>query len=377
MFYTWYLLFVKRVLKQKAFFVLVLLLPFIAGIVQIAANTIDSRIKIGICLENPSDFTEEIKKNLLAYDGLISFESYEDAYALKGDVIAQKIKWGYVFSEPFESDLKQGKTKRLVKCYNTPSSFLSKITDEVVFAVVMKEYANYYMVNYLSKISMLSQKQQQDLTQSYTQYQQGEETFSFSYHSVEGSAEKEEESIFTMPIRGVCAVLLLIAGIYGGIMSLEYEKNGIFKRLSPKNKINGILISILSPVSVLAVSVFCTLLLSGTFYNFLFELFLLSVYVFSVVGFSFLLTVLLKNEGILSGILPLLSMGAVIFCPVFIDLSAFYTIFDIAGHLFLPFYYLKAITNFHNTIILCLAGMAFYILGILWINLKWNTKHCH
>lgn len=372
MFPTWFLLFLKKLVYKKIFVALLLFLPITAFAGRIFYSNSSTIIKVGIVWNEQDKLADMAGKNLLNYQENIQFLKYENKEQLKDAVYTKEIQWGYVFTENFDEKIFTGNAKNSIECFKTPSSFFSKITDEIIFSAVMKEYAKEALIEYTEKSNLFSfditKKEKNILSEKYNTYLNGKETFSFSYHSLNTGANEKTENFIASPIRGICAVLLLFAGLYGGILSIEYEKKGIYKRLSPLDKQKAVVICIFSAVSMVFLSSVLSFFIAGSFRGIFYEIRLLLFYVFSIIGFSFFLTSVFKKESILSGMIPVLMIACILFCPVFFDISLFAPNFRFIGYLLLPFYYLKG-----NALALLFFGVFFYFFGYCLWRKKWKN----
>lgn len=362
MFPTWFLLFTKKLFYKKIFIVFLLFLPIVAFAGRIFYSDTSTIIKVGIVWDEKDKIAVIVGNDLIQFQENIQFLKYDDKTQLEHAIYSKEIQWGYIFSENFDEKLLNGNTKNSIQCLKTPSSFFSKITDEIVFSAVMKQYAKEMLLQYIQENNLFSfdiTKQAKNiLPQKYDAYLNGKNTFSFSYHSIYTGIKEEKESFIASPIRGICAVLLLFAGLYGGILSIEYEKKGIYKRLCLFQKQKAILNCIFATMSMVFLSVLISFFIAGSFRGIFYEIALLIFYIFSVGGFSFLLASIFQTQSVLNGIIPMFMIGCFIFCPVFFDISLFASNLHYISYLFLPSYYLKA-----NFLFLLLLGVLFYLLG--------------
>ena len=372
MFPTWFVLFLKKLFYKKIFIVLLLFLPITAFAGRIFYSNSSTIIKVGLVWNEKDKLADIAGNDLLNYQENIQFLKYDNEEQLENAVYAKEIQWGYVFTENFDEKLFNEDTKNSIKCFKTPSSFFSKITDEIVFSAVMKEYAKEILIEYTEKSNLFStdvtKKAKDILSQKYDAYLNGEDTFSFSYHSLNTGTSEKTENFIASPIRGICTVLLLFAGLYGGILSIEYEKKGIYKRLSLLNKQKAVTICIFSTVSTVFLSTFISFFIAESFRGVFYEVLLLLFYIFSIIGFSFFLTAILKTESALSGIIPIFMIICILFCPVFFDITLFAPKLGFIRYLLLPFYYLKG-----NVLILLLLGILFYFLGYCILGRRWKN----
>jgi len=75
------------------------------------------------------------------------------------------------------------------------------------------------------------------------------------------------------------------------------------------------------------------------------EIIAMGLYVLLVCGFSYLLKLIVKSGTDICVMLPVITIGSLIFCPVFIDASKFIPFISCINKLFPPFYYLNGISR--------------------------------
>lgn len=149
----------------------------------------------------------------------------------------------------------------------------------------------------------------------------------------------------TYVIHGMVSVLILISGLFGAVKWFEDEKRGLYSSFNSIEKVVIGFISILAPALLMALSGLAAIYLSNSYTIMSVEIVAIGLYVLLVSGFSYVLKLLVRSGTDICAILPVLIIGSLIFCPVFIDASKFINFIYYINKLFPSFYYLKVISN--------------------------------
>ena len=139
--------------------------------------------------------------------------------------------------------------------------------------------------------------------------------------------------------------MILISGLFGAVKWFEDEKRGLYSSFNSEAKVMIGFISILAPTVLMALSGIVTIYLSNTYTYMSREFIAMGLYVLLVCGFSYLLKLIVKSGTDICVILPVVTIGSLIFCPVFIDISNFILFISWINKLFPTFYYLNGISR--------------------------------
>ena len=134
-----------------------------------------------------------------------------------------------------------------------------------------------------------------------------------------------------MPIRGFIAVLLLVSGLAGGVTWLNDKECKL-----PVSAICSISI----PLLFMSISAILTLFLTEEAHSFRKEIGIFFIYLLLLIIFVRLLLLFIKNPTILTVSIPVLTLGSLIYCPIFVNLGTLMPFFRIIEKLFPPYYYL-------------------------------------
>lgn len=351
-FMTWQFLFMKRLLKAWSFW-LVLLLPFLITIGMNQLNkTQREQVNIGIVWDDKSELSQNAGEYLIEKDEYFKFDRYETKDSLLMAVTSQEIECGYILPVDIENKLDTGESRSMISCIDSPSTMLSKLTDEMVFSAIFRYYGGKMAKQYTSELLKKGDAEKLDIEEmvlkGYENILNSNATFSFKYETIDAENDLQKNSSGEISLeRGLNAVLLLAAGFLGIIRWYSDKKRGLFASLTSRQRFASLQISILAPVLLLDVAVLSSRLFAEgvTPSVFLMELICLIFYTVGLLGMSNLLVFFTKNELDVCSVLPVFVLGSFVFCPIFFKLSDIILLFRFVEKLFLPYYYLEAVAG--------------------------------
>ncbi len=360
---TWFWLTCKRCLKKTSFAVILLLLPAAAWMMFHMSKNEAPDIRIAVYAEDTADneLANEIINTLLTGDGsarsgMFSFYVCNDEQQLKDDVAARRAECGYVIQKGLQEKLDSKSFKRCISVYSAPSTVLSKLTTEVVFAALAENYNRYLLKGYVEQsalfdaIELPGTKERTKLADEaeklYKKWLSGGATFRFesvySGQAATGGAETAAGGSGTVfPVRGLIAVYLFIIGIYGAVINRNDWDKGIFLPLQYSYRQLCSIACLAAPLMLAGLSALTALWVGGCIDSFGIDLIAMLVYLAAICLFSWLLGRLLPGPQILCALIPFFVIGSLLFCPVFLDLGKLVPEIKSVGRLFLPYYYLQ------------------------------------
>ena len=344
---TW--LFIKRLIKNPAFICMLIIMPLLITMFNKVDTKEEKRILVGIYHEE-GDLSKLICENLKDKDGYIKFLVYDNKAEMIEAVETKKLECAYIFPIDFKERLDNYKIKRCITCIESPSTILSSISDEVVFAGIIREYGRNIAVDFAKENNIVGDgtNNNEDIAKNYERFNTPGKTFSIDYKYIETDGVNSEEikdKTTTYAIHGIVSVLILISGLFGAVKWFEDEKRGLYSSFNSEAKVMIGFISILAPTVLMALSGIATIYLSNTYTYMSREFIDMGLYVLLVCGFSYLLKLIVKSGTDICVILPVVTIGSLIFCPVFIDISNFILFISWINKLFPTFYYLNGISR--------------------------------
>lgn len=352
---TWFLLTGKRFLKKGSFLILLILLPVAAWLLHRTEQSDSGEIRIAVYVEAEADNELGVQMlHTLEADetGMFTFYACQDEEMLKEDVAARRAECGYIIRQGLKEKLDEKNFKRSIAVYSAPSTVLSKLTTEIVFASLAENYNRYLLADYVTQselfdmVALPETAARQDLADQakslYEKWLASGETFHFDLvyqGQAESSLDSQNNSVF--PIRGMIAVYLFVIGMYSAVINRQDWDKGIFQPLPYRYRYPCSFACLAAPVMLAGFSALLALWFGHSAGDWRLELVALLCYLFGISLFSWLLGRCLPGTQILSSLIPFFIIGSLIFCPVFIDVGALFPALKPIGRLFLPYYYLQ------------------------------------
>lgn len=336
-----FLLLCKRQLLQPAFLLLCLLLPIFCTLISRLEQDSSAVIRIGLYAEAPETFTDACFSALASEQAALSFVVFSDEEMMRKQVMRGELDCAYRFCKDFHDRLLNKNYKKSILCYVSSGTVTKDLSTEVVFSAVFKQFGSDILNGYVKESDLSFSRKDNitdtKLTELYEKYLNGGQVFSLEYQYLNSYADADDATqaypttAVTMPVRGLIAVFLFVSGLSGGVIWLQDRE----KKL-PVSAISTILI----PLLFMGISSCITLALTREAGHWGWELFTLGIYVLLICAFIRVLLLFIKRPVILSASIPVLTLGSLIFCPIFINLAALLPFFEIMEKFFLPYYYL-------------------------------------
>lgn len=278
----------------------------------------------------------EILSLLLKEEGIFRFQTFDSEEELRRQVENGSLECGYVFPDGFYEELAEGRLRRQIGLYYSPSSSAYRISYEVVFAHLYQMISDQVLENYLEE-SELGMEQLPQLLKLQEEFENNESTFSFRYETVGEEMQKEKETLDV--IRGCIGVMIFFMSLLG--LGNCQELTQISSRIPGMkgNKVKNMSLHIALFGSILTGA--ALILLSGTGENVLREIGGLLVYWVVLEVYVRLLKLLSPTSRSIYGMIPVLLLGSLLFAPVFIRIEAYLPAASLIGKLFPVTWYLE------------------------------------
>lgn len=353
----WFFLSCKRYLKRLSFLLILLFFPIAAGLFARSEKADQKGVVIGVFSEDSDEGSlgMELARKLEAYgDGMFSFCLYDSGEELTDAVAARQVECGYVIGEGLKEKMDSGDYRRLIRVYRAPSTIADEMSKEVVYSLLAGLYDREILTEYIGESQVFDYLDQEGERKEgqkrggelYDAYASDGSTFHFEYEKTNarlpeesGETSQEKETLF--PARGLAAVLVFTAGIYGGASLKRDEKNGLFLRLPFGKRELCRIASLAAPAGLAALSGLAAIGAAGIFVSWRRELLGMFLYVIGTAVYARILSRILPTSRGVSCLLPFFIIGSLVFCPVLIDVGQFVPQARAAGWIFLPWYYLK------------------------------------
>lgn len=368
---TYFHLFTKRLFQKPIYLFVLLLLPCFSYFYSQSTINQDDSLNVALYIEGKDPLAVSIVADLLEADSQVHFYEVTDYETLTKDVITRKAECAYIFPDNLSELLDQKKKKDMITVLHAPSSILMPLSNEIVFSSLFRHYAKNIMLDYALDYEAFhsydAEAMSEELLASYEHYMTEEVPYEFKFTTLgtQTSLEPSSESLVISPIRGIFAVLMFLTALFSVVDWFKDQKKQIFLAVSYSKKPFVSILSILVPTLFCGIFGQISLLLSHTYTDFLHETIYFAAYLVFVVGFCYFIKSFFRNGFSFSGIIPVFTMGSLIFAPVFFDFSSLFQIFKILEHLFLPSYFLNSFfVSGYYALGMFLGGCIFLFLGI-------------
>ena len=368
---TYFYLFTKRLFQKPIYIFVLLLLPCFSYFYSQSTINQDETLKIALYNEGEDELAKSAISDLLVLDSQVSFYEVTDYDTLVNDVITRKAECAYIFPNDLSEQLNRKKKKDLITVLHAPSSIIMPVSDEIVFASLFRHYAQNVMLDFALDYEAFSSHDvtamSEELLHSYEYYMTEDIPYEFKYTTLgkEEDILSSGESLIISPIRGIFAVLMFLTALFSVVDWFKDNKKRIFLAVPYNQRPFASILSIFVPTLFCGIFGQISLLLSHTYTNVVRETLFVFTYLIFVVGFCYFIKSFFRNGFSFSGVIPIFTMGSLIFAPVFMDFSSLFPIFKILEHLFLPTYFLNCffVSGFYALIML-LCGSIFIFAGI-------------
>ncbi len=343
----WYLLLNKRFLKKYIFTALLLLIPVLTLAVRSLGGEDGGVLHVLLCQENDDrEGSDGIIQELLQKKGIIYYEFVADkeeacAMVRQGDADSMWL---------FPEDLTQALQNYLdggepaVQIYMREDNVQTKLAREQLYGVL---YSRLSLE--LSRLFIQSQPLFPDLSQAqkdeqiealYAANGVSGSIFSFSYLD-EADMDPDQVQYLTAPLRGIIALILLLAAMAAAMFWIQDQNDQIFSWMPIRCKRWFPCFYIGVAVGDAALICLLSLYLSGTFTIWKTEILLMILYAVSVTAFANLLQKITGNLKRMGAVTPVLLLVSFVLCPIFLNIR----IVPLLQYLLPPYYYLNSLHN--------------------------------
>lgn len=318
------LIYIKRCLKSPSFAAAAIIIPLLLPFADRLYTADRGTLAAGFYCDNA-----ELSDALPSYEGTVSFIPYDNEYELTRDVENETLNCGFIIPEDIYDAVRENR-HRSVTCLTSPSSVLGETASEALFSVLARLYAPELAFDYMSENGI--EYDRQAMLEYYNGYL-GEGRaigIEYSYIDSDGAVLPSDETdsgdnIFT----GLLGIYIMLGGILGINGWIEDEKRSL--PFGAANVAASVLIlSLCSCVALAAAGMADISAVAG--------ICLYAVMIMSLCGIIKKLAG--RHSAVVCGLLPVLVIGSMLFCPIFFDVSAFVPALGTASYIFAPGYLL-------------------------------------
>lgn len=365
----------KELFYNKVYLAVLLCLPIL--ILALGSYSLknggEAGLRAGVYVEEGTNLGTQMQE-ILKQDKSIHFKVYTDEKVMEDDVAKTKIECGIWIKKEIEA-LAAGDGEPAIEMIVSPSTVASGPIQETVGAAFFRltasdvAYATLRAKDYVHKDEMMKQKIS-ECVESY--YGDGDlmkvKLLTDGKEKVVGD-EDQSAGIYQIG-KGFLGVFLFVSSLLLGAKIAGERKGAFYKRM----KAAGKWIGVIEYGNIVAGSL-CQMIIGGLSYGILFlllrknmsiqlayELGTLLLYIVAMNTSILWITLWIKEEQVWLGMIPMLSIASVIFCPIVVDLSQMKTGLRYGSYLFMPYYYLASKIGL-LAVILVVSGIGYLVMG--------------
>lgn len=340
-------LYIKRCFKKFSFILLLLSIPILCLVLKYKTSNDDKSIKAGIYIDEHSEYSNQITNNLVNDYDSVDFEICDNLKTLKKNVANGTYETGYVFAKGFKEKVENCETKEMVLVYSSPGTITNALTNEYVFSEIFKIYCIKELINYINNDSAFKKNDLSNLSEQlipiYKDYLKSDETFSFEYINPKDSTTDNTDlfnSYVLLSIKGVIALLIMFASFMGTLNLYKDDKVGIFYAFSGIKRRLAKMSEIFSVTLLASVTGLITIYICNLSDGLVIEILRLLFYTIICTVYCYIIYTFNKNQYVFMSLIPILTLGSIVFCPIFIDFSELIPFVKYMSWMFAPKYYL-------------------------------------
>lgn len=344
----WIKLLTKRLLHKPTFIMTLLLIPLLVLLLQGSLQSGDAMLQVALYTEssNPDSLESVLISELAASSNhTVHFYVCHSISELQEDLRRNHADCGYVLPHHLEQELEKHARQNhtVITAYHHTGAMETLLLDEMVYRMIYEKLAFEIVKQHIQEKKKVEVDHR--LNDLYQFYRQDESFIRFEYADGSGNRvlNQQQSNYLLLPIRGICAVLILLAAMTGAIFWYEDYERKLFLRLSQSYQTILPFFYSLVPAILAGIFGFSAIALTGFAGQTTQEFLALTLFLFSVSSYSMLLRELLPDaRGFLAAI-PLSVIGSLLFCPVFADVSMVLPMTKPLRMLTPVFYYLNSI----------------------------------
>lgn len=358
---------IKRLFKNPLFIITICLIPVIVLGLRFAVGNGDSVLRVAVFTASSDTESTEclLTDHLLKTSSTaITFYRTESEEILRHDVAQGTAACGYIFPEHLEDKLKafSDSPQPILKAIRQKKEVRTKIIDELVYSGIYEFLSFDILSDFIYKKTGADYSP--ELKNRFESYQTGQAFFEFEYAdgSQNTALQSPNTNYMLLPIRGMTAVLLLLAGMTGTLLWYADRKARLFAKLSVSEQRQMELLTITAPVMLAGISSLFSIFLTGISSGIGNELLLMFLYLFDVIAFCRLLCLLLPHTDQMLAAIPVFTAGSLVTCPVFANLSSILPVISYIRWLTPVSWYLRAIHDAKGKLLMLALGLLLFLI---------------
>lgn len=347
-FITWTGIISKHLLKNPLLLTLMLLIPIICLIA--GANKSESNepaYKVGVYTDGNDETSKELADRLYNYKGSYIFVEYNDLDRMYRDVKNTTLVSGYILPDDLTSRTADLDCRGSIKVISQPSSSIQGSINEIVYSELIAVQGKSIITSHINSLGIFDENDTEHIDRLlayYEEYLNSDVTFHLIYNTygIDGLKESDDAvGTIAFPVRGILAVLIFLAGLFGAITYMRDCEKGVFSPVGAGYRRLCAVLYAAIPAAAFGIVSLISLALLGQFYGILSELLSMLMLIALTAFFAVIMIKITRTSKIFTSCLPVLLLGCLIFCPVFINAGNYIPAARFVEKLFVPYYYLE------------------------------------
>lgn len=337
----------KHLIKMPVIPVMLILIPVFTFILSNFSGTnASSGVTAGLYFALDDEWSAALSESLCGREDAFSFLCYDDIDELKNDVLLGTIECGYIFDEDFARAIEKKHYANCVKVVRSPATVFNSAANEIIFSELIR-LSGYSIIGEYVRTEGIAPKDEEAakdyLFEAYEAYCGSGATFHLDIVTAGGISINDDGKTslgITFPLRGILSILIFLAGMLGSAAWLKDKELGIFAPRSVSFRITSRILYPLLPALLFLLCSELSLHISKSALSLTDELFLALRYLALITVFCNLCISILGRSSLVISLIPVLVLGSLIFCPVFVNIESFVPALKFVSRLFLPRYFL-------------------------------------
>ena len=348
--FLWFVLLNKRLARRASFWLILAAVPLLVLALGLLADQESGVSTIAVYAEDASDpAAAAVLERLENGRSVLRYVTCGSEREARDLVASSRADAAWVFPADLSERIAAhaaGKHNPVVRVYaREGDDILRSLAREKLFAAIFPELSYDIYTRYvLDTLKPKPTPSAEALEDYYHSVERGDKIIELSFLD---NASAEDTSYLVMPVRGLMALLVMMAALASALYFLHDARADSFVWLSRRKRRLLPYAYHLIPVLDTALVVVATLFLARLNTAWYRELALMALYALSCAAFAELMRQLLKGTARLGVAIPILMLAMLALSPIFFDLHGLRAL----QLLFPPYYYLNGT---HNPIYLAL-----------------------
>lgn len=340
----------KRLAYTKSLWVVVLLVPVLLLGIQLLEKDTEQGLTAAVYAE------DSFWRDYITSDEKIAFYFVETLEQLKTEVLKGNAECGYVLSKNLLDSFARDDWYWEIEVYESADSMFTKLINEVVFSRIFQVVSTDWYLEYMESLlkETKSDVSTEQIVQALSQDLLGEETFHVetirvdSLGQITTDEDIKEEAVkgkdaglgntgSLLSGKGVVAALVYLTSLLAVMQTVRDRERGYFPL---KLRCWAALWTIFNPTVLVAFVGLVGLWITEANFSVSRESFaLLGLSVLATL-YGMVLSVLVRRERLMYGVIPALFVACLVCCPVFVDLGSVVPVLNWIEKLFPVAFYL-------------------------------------